>query len=53
MKIHDLPDRTNIVDDWERHPNLGKPIRLNGYRIDTKAYEEVVSSLIHRGSLNE
>jgi hypothetical protein len=55
VKIHDLPDRELILSmDWERHPNLGKPIRLNGYRsLDTKAYEEVVSSLIHRGSLNE
>ena len=49
--IHDLPGREQMLAmDWDRHPNLGQPIRLTGHEgLDVNAYEAVMSSLAYRG----
>ena len=51
IRIHNLPGREQMLAmDWDRHPNLGQPIRLTGHEgLDVNAYEEVVSSLTYRG----
>jgi len=51
IRIHDLPGREQMLAmDWDRHPNLGQPIRLTGHEgLDVNAYEAVMSSLAYRG----
>jgi hypothetical protein len=55
IRIHDLPGREQMLAmDWDRHPNLGQPIRLTGHEgLDANAYEAVISSLNCRGDVDE
>ena len=55
IRIHDLPGREQMLAmDWDRHPNLGQPIRLTGHEgLEVNAYEAVVSSLTYQGDEDE
>jgi hypothetical protein len=55
IRIHDLPGREQMLAmDWDRHPNLGQPIRLTGHEgLNANAYQAVISSLSCRGDVDE
>lgn len=55
IRIHDLPGREQMLEmNWDRHPTLGQPIRLTGHEgLNANAYQAVISSLAHRGDVDE